>query len=425
MFVPFLIKGLPSSGQTLLNAQRAIFGERCRKLSRQRLGAASVKAQDADAPELPSTAPRANERSSASTSKNSLVEDAAAKVRSLRQVLDQIEKTHGRGSIMRLGEIDRMRVETTPSGSLTVDVALGGGYPRGRLVEIYGPESSGKTTLALHAIAEVQRRGGVAAFVDAEHALDPQYAASLGCCTDDLLVSQPDTGEMALEIVDQLVRSAAVDLVVVDSVAALVPKAEIEGDMYDNQMGLQARLMSKALRKIAGSMSKSQCTVIFLNQLRLKVGVFYGSPEVTSGGNALKYYSTVRIDIRRKETLKDNTGIICKVKIAKNKVAPPFRVASIKILFGKGIDKFGSLLEAAEQAGVIVRKGTWYAFNGEHFAHGRAAAEQHLKDNPDFADQLETLVRDQLSKIPLPREFDEDGFHSDDFPTPEESMLGI
>jgi recombination protein RecA len=383
--------------------------------------ALALKAVDGRSPEL---TPSSDELATPAN-RNGISEDAAAKLHSLKQVLDQIEKTHGRGSIMRLGEVDRMRVETTPSGSLTLDVALGGGYPKGRLVEIYGPESSGKTTLALHAIAEVQRSGGVAAFVDAEHALDPQYAAALGCCTDDLLVSQPDTGEMALEIVDQLVRSAAVDLVVVDSVAALVPKAEIEGDMYDNQMGLQARLMSKALRKIAGSMSKSQCTVIFLNQLRVKVGVFYGSPEVTSGGNALKYYSTVRIDIRRKETLKDNSGIICKVKVAKNKVAPPFRVASVKILFGKGIDRIGSLLEAAEHVGIIVRKGTWYALNGEQFAHGRSAAEQRLRDNTELANQLEVLVREGMSKIPLPREFDDDVFVAEDLAPPEESMLVI
>jgi recombination protein RecA len=427
MFISPFIGRLPLETEGFLNGRGTARKERLRLSGGRVRGTTCLRAQDAETPERASNSSRASERTleTPRNDRDKLAAEAEEKVRSLRQVLDQIEKTHGRGSIMRLGEVSRMRVETTPSGSLTLDLALGGGYPRGRLVEIYGPESSGKTTLALHAIAEVQRRGGVAAFVDAEHALDPQYAASLGCRIDDLLVSQPDTGEMALEIVDQLVRSAAVDLVVVDSVAALVPKAEIDGDMYDNQMGLQARLMSKALRKIAGSMSKSQCTVIFLNQLRVKVGVFYGNPEVTSGGNALKYYSTVRIDIRRKETLKDNSGIICRVKVAKNKVAPPFRVASVKILFGKGIDKFGGLLEAAEEAGVIARKGTWFAFNGVHFAQGRASAEQHLVDNPDFAEQLENLVRDHFPRISLSRDFDEDGFQSEDFPAPEESMLGL
>ncbi|EME28206.1 recombination protein RecA [Galdieria sulphuraria] len=331
-----------------------------------------------------------------------------AKQRALEGVLQQIEKTYGRGSIMRLGEIESMKVETTPSGSVTLDAALGGGYPRGRLVEIFGPESSGKTTLALHAIAEVQKSGGVAAFVDAEHALDPAYGSALGVDIQSLLVSQPDTGEMALEIVDQLVRSAAVDIVVIDSVAALVPRSEIEGDMNDQQMGAQARLMSKALRKITGSMSRSQCTVIFLNQLRQKIGVLFGSPEVTSGGMALKYYSSVRLDIRRKDTLKDNVGIRCKVKIAKNKIAPPFRVVELNILFGKGIDTYGCLLDAAEELGLVIRKGSWYSYGGNNIAQGKDACVEYMKAHSDFVSQLELQVRGKLAGMVIPREMDVD-----------------
>merc|ERR1719464_92817 len=259
-------------------------------------------------------------------------------------------------------------IESTPTGSLTLDVALGGGgYPKGRVVEIYGPESSGKTTLALHAIAECQKKGGTAAFVDAEHALDPVYAAGIGIDVEDLLVSQPDSGEMALDIVDQLVRSSAVDVIVVDSVAALVPRAELEGDMSDMQVGLQARLMSKALRKITSSLSLSQCTVIFLNQLRSKVGVIYGSPEVTSGGNALKFYASVRLDTRRREVLPDNMGIRCKVKVVKNKISAPFKIIELDILFGEGIDKMGCLLDAALDLDVAERKGSWYAYRGKNF----------------------------------------------------------
>lgn len=331
-----------------------------------------------------------------------------AKQKALQGVLQQIEKTYGRGAIMRLGEMESMKVETTPSGSVTLDAALGGGYPRGRLVEIFGPESSGKTTLALHAIAEVQKAGGVAAFVDAEHALDPAYGSALGVDIQSLLVSQPDTGEMALEIVDQLVRSAAVDIVVIDSVAALVPRAEIEGDMNDQQMGAQARLMSKALRKITGSMSRSQCTVIFLNQLRQKIGVLFGSPEVTSGGMALKYYSSVRLDIRRKDTLKDNVGIRCKVKIAKNKIAPPFRVVELNILFGKGIDTYGCLLDAAEELGLVIRKGSWYSYGGSNIAQGKDACVEYMKAHSDFVSQLELQVRGKLAGMVIPREMDVD-----------------
>lgn len=278
----------------------------------------------------------------------------------------------------------------------TTDAALGGGYPKGRVIEIYGPESSGKTTLALHALAETQQNGGVAAFVDAEHALDPTYAASLGVDTESLLVTQPDSGEMALDIVDQLVRSSAVDVIVVDSVAALVPRAELEGDMSDMQVGLQARLMSKALRKITASLSMSQCTVIFLNQLRSKVGVIYGSPEVTSGGNALKFYASVRLDTRRKEVLPDNMGIRAKVKVVKNKVAAPFKVVELDILFGQGIDKFGCLIDAALDLDVVQRRGSWYSYADTNFAQGRVNASIHLKENPEFAKKIEKQVRDAM-----------------------------
>jgi recombination protein RecA len=311
-------------------------------------------------------------------------------------VLANIERSYGRGSILQLGDADSMHVETISSGALTLDVALGGGYPKGRVVEIYGPESSGKTTLALHAIASVHARGGTAAFVDAEHALDPQYAANLGVCVDQLYVSQPDSGEMALDIVDQLVRSSAVDLIVVDSVAALVPRAELEGDMSDMQIGLQARLMSKALRKITGSLARSSCTVIFLNQLRSKVGVIFGSPEVTSGGNALKFYASVRLDTRRKEVLPDNMGIKVKVKVVKNKVAAPFQSAMFDILFKTGIDTYGCLLDAANDLDVVERRGSYYALDGKNFAQGRSNAIEYMKENKDFVKQIESVVRQKL-----------------------------
>lgn len=282
------------------------------------------------------------------------------------------------------------------------DAALGGGYPKGRVIEIYGPESSGKTTLALHALAEVQQMGGTAAFVDAEHALDPAYAKSLGVDVDSLLVSQPDSGEMALDIVDQLVRSAAVDVIVVDSVAALVPRAELEGAMSDMQVGLQARLMSKALRKITSSLSSSQCTVIFLNQLRSKVGVIYGSPEVTSGGNALKFYASVRLDTRRREVLPDNLGIRVKIKVVKNKVAAPFKVVELDILFGEGIDKMGSLLDAALDLGVVQRKGSWYSYQDTNFAQGRLNASVYLKENKDVAKNMEAELREVMLTAKIP-----------------------
>jgi len=280
---------------------------------------------------------------------------------------------------------------------LTLDAALGGGYPRGRVVEIYGPESSGKTTLALHAIAESQKTGGTAAFVDAEHALDPLYAGRLGVDVDSLLVSQPDSGEMALDIVDQLVRSSAVDVIVVDSVAALVPRAELEGDMGDQQIGLQARLMSKALRKITGSLSMSKCTVIFINQLRSKVGIIYGSPEVTAGGNALKFYASVRLDTRRKEILPENIGIRVKVKVVKNKIAAPFKVVLLDILFGSGIDSMGCLVDAALESGVITRRGSWYSYKDSNFAQGRINAVEYMKANKDFANCIEDEFKIAIS----------------------------
>jgi recombination protein RecA len=338
--------------------------------------------------------------------------DVTEKQKALSMVLNQIERNFGKGSIMRLGEASRMQVATIPTGALTLDLALGGGLPKGRIIEIYGPESSGKTTVALHAIAEVQRNGGVAAFVDAEHALDPVYARALGVDINELLVSQPDTGEMGLEVVDQLVRSAAVDIVVVDSVAALVPRAEIEGEMGDAHVGLQARLMSQALRKITGSIGKSQCTVVFLNQLRQKIGISYGNPETTTGGNALKFYASVRLDIRRIQTLKKGTeeyGIRAKVKVAKNKVAPPFRIAEFDILFGQGISTLGCLLDLAEQTGVVSRRGAWYSYGTDNIGQGRDNTIQRLQEAPAFAAKLEAEVREQLALngSPLPIETEE------------------
>ena len=326
---------------------------------------------------------------------------AVERDKALGLVLNQIERNFGKGSIMRLGDASRMRVETINTGALTLDLALGGGYPKGRVVEVYGPESSGKTTLTLHAIAEVQKRGGVAAFVDAEHALDPVYAAALGVDIENLLVSQPDTGEMALEIVDQLVRSGAVDIVVVDSVAALTPRAEIEGEMGDLAVGSQARLMSQAMRKITGNIGKSGCTVIFLNQLRQKIGVTYGNPETTTGGNALKFYASVRLDIRRIQTLKRGTeeyGIRAKVKVAKNKVAPPFRIAEFDILFGRGISTLGCLLDLAEETGVVTRKGAWYSYEGDNIGQGRDNTIAWLEQNPDQVVVIEQLTRTRLTE---------------------------
>lgn len=346
--------------------------------------------------------------------------DNPDKQKALNLVVNQIERSFGKGAIMRLGDAARMRVETVSSGALTLDLALGGGLPRGRVVEIYGPESSGKTTLALHAIAEVQRTGGIAAFVDAEHALDPTYAAALGVDIDNLLVSQPDTGEAALEIVDQLVRSTAVDIVVVDSVAALVPRAEIEGEMGEMQVGLQARLMSQALRKITGNIGKTGCILVFLNQLRSKIGVMYGSPETTTGGNALKYYASVRLDIRRIQSLKKGTeeyGSRVKVKVAKNKVAPPFKIAEFDVSFGKGISQSGCVLDLAEQIGLVKRKGAWYSYQGDNIGQGRENTLQYLEENPAVRATIEEQVRQQISSgsvaaptvKPTPEDQDEAG----------------
>ncbi|MGD1896911.1 MAG: recombinase RecA [Phormidesmis sp.] len=330
--------------------------------------------------------------------------DKHTKVRqqALGHVLGSIERHFGQGSIMRLGETDKLKVETIPSGALPLDIALGGGFPKGRVIEIFGPESSGKTTVALHAIAAVQARGGTAAFIDAEHALDPIYAGAIGVDTTQLLVAQPDCGEMALEITDRLVRSSAVDIVVIDSVAALVPRAEIEGDMGDAHMGLQARLMSQALRKITGNIGKSGCTVVFLNQLRQKIGVVYGNPETTTGGNALKFYASVRLDIRRVQTLKrgnENFGIRVKTKTAKNKVAPPFRVAEFDILFGQGISREGCIVDIAEQTGIIERRGSWYSYQGENFAQGRDNAVEHIATHAELSQTIEKQVK--AAVIPL------------------------
>jgi recombination protein RecA len=326
-------------------------------------------------------------------------DESTERDKALNMVLTQIDRTFGKGTIMRLGDASRMKVETTPSGALNLDLALGGGIPKGRIIEIYGPESSGKTTLALHIIAEVQKLGGVAAFVDAEHALDPVYSAAIGVDIANLLVSQPDTGEQGLEIVDQLVRSTAVDIVVVDSVAALTPRAEIEGEMGDVHVGLQARLMSQALRKITGNIGRAGCSVIFLNQLRQKIGISYGNPETTTGGNALKFYASLRLDIRRIQTLKkgnEEYGTRAKVKVAKNKVAPPFRIAEFDIIFGKGISTLGCLMDLAEEMNILTRRGAWYSYNGENISQGRDNAIKYMEEKPEFAKEVEKLVREKL-----------------------------
>jgi recombination protein RecA len=325
----------------------------------------------------------------------------------LEMALRQIEKQFGKGSIMKLGENAQMQVETSSSGSLALDIALGvGGYPRGRIIEIYGPESSGKTTVALHAIAEVQKRGGQAAFIDAEHALDPVYAQNLGINIDELLLSQPDTGEQALEIAEALVRSGAVDIVVIDSVAALVPKAEIEGEMGDSHVGLQARLMSQALRKLSGAISKSKTIAIFINQLREKVGVMFGNPETTPGGRALKFYSSVRLDVRRIETIKqgnDMVGNRTRIKVVKNKIAPPFKQAEIDIMYGEGISREGSIIDIGADLDIVQKSGAWFSFEGERLGQGRENAKQFLKDHPAIAETIEKKVRDAtVTKPGLP-----------------------
>ncbi|GEN30499.1 recombination protein RecA [Cerasibacillus quisquiliarum] len=315
----------------------------------------------------------------------------------LDKALRDIEKQFGKGSIMKLGEEANTKIETIPSGSLALDVALGiGGYPRGRVVEIYGPESSGKTTVALHAIAEAQKLGGQAAFIDAEHALDPNYAKALGVNIEELLLSQPDTGEQALEIAEALVRSGAIDIIVIDSVAALVPKAEIEGEMGDSHVGLQARLMSQALRKLSGAINKSKTIAIFINQIREKVGVMFGNPETTPGGRALKFYSSVRLEVRRAETLKQGTDMVgnrARIKVVKNKVAPPFKQAEVDIMYGEGISKEGELLDIGSDLDIVQKSGAWYSYDGERLGQGRENAKQFLKENPDMLDEIHQAIR--------------------------------
>ena len=324
------------------------------------------------------------------------------KRKALDAAMGQIEKQFGKGSVMKLGEYKAMEVEAIPTGALTLDVALGiGGIPKGRIIEIFGPESSGKTTLALHAIAESQKAGGVAAFIDAEHALDPIYARKLGVDIDNLIVSQPDTGEQALEITEALVRSGAIDIIVVDSVAALVPKAEIDGDMGDTHVALQARLMSQALRKLAGVLNKSKTAIIFINQLREKVGVMFGNPETTPGGRALKFYASVRLDIRRVENIKQDGEVIgnrTRVKVVKNKVAPPFREAEFDILYGEGISKEGSILDLAVNLDIIAKSGAWFSYNNEKIGQGRENVKKYLKDNPKVLEEIENRIRDNYSK---------------------------
>ncbi len=328
---------------------------------------------------------------------------ASDKKKALQTALSQIDKSFGKGTVMRLGDRPEMNVEAIPTGSLALDAALGiGGVPKGRIIEIYGPESSGKTTLALHILAEAQKRGGEVAFVDAEHALDPVYAAALGVDTDNLLVSQPDTGEQALEITDALVRSGAVDAIVVDSVAALVPKQEIEGEMGDTFVGLQARLMSQALRKLAGTIAKTNCVVIFINQLRMKIGVMYGNPETTTGGNALKFYASVRMDVRRVESIKEGGNVIgnkTRVKVVKNKVAPPFREAIFEIMYGQGISKWGELVDLAVQMDIVQKSGSWFSMGDERIGQGANSVKEYLMANPDIAEKVEAQVRENLWKL--------------------------
>jgi recombination protein RecA len=330
--------------------------------------------------------------------------DNVDKGKALEAALGQIERNFGKGSIMRLGQRENVvETEVVSTGSLGLDIALGiGGLPRGRIVEIYGPESSGKTTLALHAVAEAQRQGGVAAFIDAEHALDPAYAGKLGVKVDDLLISQPDAGEQALEIADTLVRSGAIDVLVVDSVAALVPRAELEGEMGDSHVGLHARLMSQALRKLTGSISRSRCIVIFINQIRMKIGVMFGSPETTTGGNALKFYASVRLDIRRIGAIKDRDTVVgnqTRVKVVKNKMAPPFRMVEFDIMYGEGISKSGELIDLGVQAGVIEKSGAWFSYGGQRIGQGRENAKQFLKEHPDMAETVEASIRQNAGLV--------------------------
>lgn len=345
------------------------------------------------------------------------MEKGMDKNKALETALSQIEKTFGKGSIMKLGDNKMEAIEATSTGSLGLDIALGvGGVPRGRVVEIFGPESSGKTTLTLHIIAEAQKKGGTCAFVDAEHALDPIYAKKLGVNIDELLISQPDTGEQALEIADTLVRSGAIDVVVIDSVAALVPKAELDGEMGDSHMGLQARLMSQALRKLTGSISRTNCTVIFINQIRMKIGVMFGSPETTAGGNALKFYASVRLDIRRIGAIKDKEEVVgnqTRVKVVKNKVAPPFRIVEFDIMYGEGISKTGELIDLGVKAGIIEKSGSWFSYGDQRIGQGRENAKQFMKENPKVADEIEKKIRANSGIISAvlkgePAEFAED-----------------
>ena len=329
----------------------------------------------------------------------------ADREKALDAALAQVEKQFGKGSVMRLGDETRAPLEVIPTGSIALDVALGlGGLPRGRVVEIYGPESSGKTTVALHAVASAQAAGGIVAFIDAEHALDPDYAKALGVDTDALLVSQPDSGEQALEIADMLIRSGALSLIVIDSVAALVPRAEIEGEMGDSHVGLQARLMSQALRKMTGALNNSGTTAIFINQLREKIGVMFGSPETTTGGRALKFYSSVRLDVRRIETLKDGTDMVgnrTRVKVVKNKVAPPFKQAEFDIMYGKGISREGGLIDVGVEAGIIRKAGAWYTYEGDQLGQGKENSRNFLRDNPDLANEIEKLILEKLGVTPV------------------------
>ena len=331
-----------------------------------------------------------------------MCKDNSEKMKALEAALGQIEKQFGKGSVMKLGDYTAMNVEAIPTGALSLDIALGiGGIPRGRIIEVFGPESSGKTTLALHLIAEAQKMGGEAAFIDAEHALDPVYAKHLGVNIDELIVSQPDTGEQALEIAEALVRSGALDIIVVDSVAALVPKAEIDGDMGDAHVGLQARLMSQALRKLAGVINKSKCVIVFINQLREKVGVMFGNPETTPGGRALKFYSSVRLDIRRIESLKQDGEVIgnrTRVKVVKNKVAPPFREAEFDIIYGKGISKEGNILDAAVNLDIVEKSGSWFSYNGDRIGQGRENVKDYLAKNPKVAEEIEGKIRANYEK---------------------------
>ena len=334
------------------------------------------------------------------------------KLKSLESTISQIERNFGKGSVMRLGERDVIEIDAISSGSLSLDVALGiGGLPKGRIVEIYGPESSGKTTLALHVIAEAQKKNGTCAFIDAEHALDPVYAKKLGVNTDEMLISQPDNGEQALEIADTLVNSSAIDVLVIDSVAALVPRAEIEGDMGDSHMGLHARLMSQALRKLTGSIARSQSLVIFINQIRQKIGVMFGNPETTTGGNALKFYASVRMDIRRIGAIKDRDEVIgnqTRVKIVKNKLAPPFKTVEFDIMYGEGISKTGEILDLASKSGLVEKSGAWYSYKGDRIGQGRENAKAYLKENPDTASEIEESIRSSSQKEDLMEDVTDD-----------------